>query len=62
MQFKVIWMRGETALGTKVFNELVEATGYAEENLDGIVKTFGATAVKIISDDGTPHYLKSLSR
>ena len=62
MGFKVIWLRAQTVLGTKVFDELVDATGYAEENLQSVVNSFGATAVKIVSDDGTPHYLKSLSR
>jgi hypothetical protein len=62
MKFKVTWMRAQTVLGTKVFDELPEAREYAEDNLSGVVASFGATAVKIISDDGTPQYLRSLSR
>jgi hypothetical protein len=62
MSFTLIWMRGPTPLGTKGFDGLADATRYAEENLRGIQAQFGATAVKIVGDDGKPHYLKSLSR
>ena len=62
MKFKVVWMRARTVIGTKDFDALVEATSYAEENLGSVVSSFGATAVKIVSEDGEAHYLKSLSR
>ena len=62
MTFTVIWMRGPQALGTKSFDELAPATAHALDNLRDIHTNFGATAVKIVDDDGSPHFLKSLSR
>jgi hypothetical protein len=62
MAFTVIWMRGPHAMGTKTFDELAVATGYAVDNLGQVQSHFGATAVKIVDDAGAPHFLKSLSR
>jgi hypothetical protein len=62
MAFTVIWMRGPQAMGTKRFDELALATGYAVDNLRDVQANFGATAVKIIDDKGRPHFLKSISR
>lgn len=62
MAFTVIWMRGPLAMGSKTFDALAEATTYAEENLPQVQEKFGATAVKIVDDGGTPHYLKAISR
>lgn len=62
MSFTLVWMRGPTPLGTKSFERLPDATTYAEANLGSIQANFNATAVKIVGVDGTPHYLKSLSR
>jgi hypothetical protein len=62
MAFTVIWMRGPLALGSKTFDDIGEATAYAEDNLPDVQVRFGATAVKVVDDDGTPHYLKSISR
>jgi hypothetical protein len=62
MAFTVIWMRGPTAMGTKSFDTLADATAYAEDNLSQVQANFGATAVKVVDGAGTPHFLKSLSR
>ena len=62
MQFTLIWMRGSSPLGSKAFEQLPEATAYAEENLKDVQARFGATAVKVVGTDGTPCYLRSLSR
>ena len=62
MAFTVIWMRGPQAMGTKRFAELAAATGYAVDNLRDVQSNFGATAVKIVDDEGCPHFLKSISR
>lgn len=62
MEFTVSWLRAGAVLGIKSFEELASAIRYAEDNLEGVARSFGATAVKVISVDGTPHYLRSLSR
>jgi hypothetical protein len=62
MAYTVIWLRGPLPLGTKTFDDLAEASTYAEDNLSDVQAQFGATAVKIVDDEGTPHYLKSISR
>jgi hypothetical protein len=62
MAYSVIWLRGPLPLGTKMFEDLAEATSYAEENLAAVQAQFNATAVKIVDDEGTPHYLKAISR
>ena len=62
MGFTVIWMRGPMAMGSKTFDALDDATAYAEDNLPQVQAKFGATAVKIVDDEGTPHYLKAISR
>ena len=62
MAFTVIWMRGPQAMSTKRFDDLAPATGYAVDNLRDVRANFGATAVKIIDDEGAPQFLKSISR
>jgi hypothetical protein len=62
MQFTLIWMRGASPLGTKAFDRLADATAYADENLKQVQIKFGATAAKVVGCDGTPLYLRSLSR
>jgi len=62
MQFTLIWLKGDTPLGSEAFEKLPEATAYAEENLKGVQAKFGATAVKVVGADGRPCYLRSLSR
>ena len=62
MAFTVIWMRGPQTLGAKRFDELAPATAYAVDNLRDIHANFGATAVKIIDDEGCPHFLKAISQ
>lgn len=62
MTFTLVWMRGQLAVGAIRFDELVEATAYAEDNLERVSTKFGATAVKVVSHDGTPQYLRALSR
>jgi hypothetical protein len=55
-------MRGPQAMGTKRFDALAPATGYAIDNLRDVQANFGATAVKIVDDKGRPQFLKSISR
>jgi hypothetical protein len=62
MAFTVMWMKGPLVLGSKYFEGLAEATRHAEEQLPAMQRSFGATAVKIVGDDGTPHFLKSTGR
>ena len=61
MAFTVVWMRGPQRMATKRFEELAPATDYAVDNLRDIQTNFGATAVKIVDDEGHPHFLKSIS-
>ena len=62
MAFTVIWMRGPQPMGSKRFDNLGLATGYAVDNLGQVQTQFGATAVKVIDDAGAPHFLKAISR
>jgi hypothetical protein len=62
MAFTVIWMRGPQAMGTKRFEDLGLATGYAVDNLGQVRTRFGANAVKVIDDAGAPCFLKAISR
>jgi hypothetical protein len=49
-------------MGTKRFEDLALATGYAIDNLRDVRANFGATAVKVVDDAGTPQFLKAISR
>lgn len=62
MAFTVIWMRGAQAMGSKHFDDLSVATGYALDNLRDVQSQFGATAVKIVDEKGAPQFLKAISR
>ena len=62
MAFTVIWMKGPQPMGTKRFDDLALATGYAIDNLRDVQANFGATAVKVVDDAGNPQFLKALSR
>ena len=62
MSFTVVWLKGPLVIGSKSFEELAVATDHAEDQLDQMQSRFGSTAVKVVDDDGSPHYLKSLSR
>ncbi|HEX8573760.1 MAG TPA: hypothetical protein VF759_13530 [Allosphingosinicella sp.] len=55
-------MRGPLTMGSEAFDDLAVATGYATDQLGEMQSRFGATAVKIVDDSGTPHFLRSLSR
>jgi hypothetical protein len=57
-----MWMKGPLVMGSKHFEDLGEATRHAEEQLVAMQQSFGATAVKVVGDDGTPHFLKSTGR
>lgn len=57
-----MWMKGPLVMGSKYFEDLAEATRHAEEELAAMQQSFGATAVKVVGDDGTPHFLKSTGR
>jgi hypothetical protein len=62
MGFKVMWMRGPLTMGTEAFDELADATTYAVDHLAEMQSRFRATAVKVVDETGTPHFLRSLSR
>ena len=62
MAFTVIWMRGAQPMGSKHFDDLAVATGYALDNLRDVQTQFGATAVKVIDERGHPQFLKAISR
>jgi hypothetical protein len=62
MAFTVIWMKGPLVIGSKHFDALTEATGHAEDQLPSMQQAFGATAVKVVDEAGTPHFLKSTGR
>ncbi len=62
MAFTLIWMRGPIAMGTESFEELDRAVDHAQEMIDQMHNRFGATSVKIVDDEGTAHFLRSISR
>ena len=62
MGFKVLWMRGPLTMGTEAFSDLSAATAYATDHLEDMQSRFHATAVKVVDEAGTPHFLRSLSR
>jgi hypothetical protein len=62
MGFKVMWMRGPLTMGTEAFDDLPSATAYASDHLPDMQTRFCATAVKVVDETGTPHFLRSLSR
>ena len=62
MTFTVIWMRGPQPMGSKRFEDLALATGYAVDNLRDVQANFGATAVKVVDESGAPQFLKAISR
>ena len=62
MEFKVLWMRGPLTMGTEAFDDLPAATAYAKDRLEDMQSRFHATAVKVVDEAGTPHFLRSLSR
>ena len=62
MTFTVMWMRGPLPMGNEEFADLDSATEHAKDKLADMAERFGATAVKIIDETGTPHFLKAISR
>jgi hypothetical protein len=62
MAFTVVWLRGPLTMGTENFDDLKRATAHAEDQMPQMQRRFGATAVKIVDDIGTPHFLKAISR
>jgi hypothetical protein len=62
MVFTVMWMRGPLSMGSKEFDDLDSATAHAKEELPQMQSRFGATAVKVVDQDGNPHFLKAISR
>ena len=62
MTFQVMWMRGPLTMGSEAFDELTVATAYATDHLAEMQNRFNATAVKVVDEKGTPHFLRSLSR
>ncbi len=57
-----MWMRGPLTMGTEAFDDLAAATTYATDQLADMQSRFQATAVKVVDEAGTPHFLRSLSR
>lgn len=62
MQFNLVWMRAGNVVASECFEELTEATRYANESLADVQVRFGATAVKVVDFDGRPLFLKAISR
>ena len=62
MAFTVVWLRGPLTMGTEAFEDLEGATRHAEDQMPQMQSRFGATAVKVVDDSGTPHFLKAISR
>ena len=62
MAFTIVWLKGPLTMGTENFDDLKRATEYAEDRMPQMRTRFGATAVKIVDEVGTPHYLKAISR
>lgn len=62
MGFTVMWMRGPLSMGTEEFDDLESATDHAKNQLEQMQSRFGATAVKVVDETGSPHFLKSISR
>jgi hypothetical protein len=49
-------------MGTEAFEDLSDAITYATDHLEDMQSRFRATAVKVVDEAGTPHFLRSLSR
>jgi hypothetical protein len=49
-------------MGTEAFEDIPSATSYASDHLADMQSRFCATAVKVVDEAGTPHFLRSLSR
>ena len=62
MSFRVVWMQGPKAIGSRNFDDLEAATRYAEVEMLTMQKRFGITAVKVIGSDGRPYFLRTISR
>ena len=62
MTYTVVWMRGPMAMGTEPFDELDPAVAHAQEMIEQMQSRFGATSVKIVDEEGTAHFLRSISR
>ena len=62
MAFTLMWLKGPFVIGSERFDDLAVATAHAGEQIEQMQGRFGATAVKVVDETGTPHFLKSLSR
>jgi hypothetical protein len=62
MTFTLMWVKGPFVIGSEAFDDLDAAKTHADDLIDQMQQQFGATAVKIIDQAGTPQFLKSLSR
>lgn len=62
MAFTIVWLKGPLSIGTENFDELASATRHADERMPQMQARYGATAVKIVDETGTPHFLKAISR
>jgi hypothetical protein len=49
-------------MGAEAFDDLAAATSYASDHMSDMQSRFQATAVKVVDEAGTPHFLRSLSR
>jgi hypothetical protein len=62
MAFTVVWLRGPSVIGSEDFEELSSATEHADGQLSQMQTRFGATAVKVVDEEGVPHFLRAISR
>jgi hypothetical protein len=62
MTFTIVWLKGPLVMGTESFASLDDASRRAEQELPQMHAQFGATAVKVVDEKGTPCFLKAISR
>ena len=60
MAYKVVWLRDSFAIGTEQYEVLDDAKERARGNLKQMRDSFGVTAVKVVDDTGSAHFLDSL--
>ena len=60
MAYNIVWLRGSFTLGTEEFELLDSAIGRAREGLPDMNARFQATAVKVVDEKGSPHFLESV--
>jgi hypothetical protein len=56
MGYTVSWLKGDTVLGTKSFDDLSPAKRYAREHFPIEKNRRGATTAEVRDEDGTIHF------